>query len=115
MLYYQTRDLSDSLKEIYNTIKERILELGNINVKPTKLYVAFKYNNTNICDIEPYKKTLKVFINVPKGKLIDNSNITNDISKVGHHGNGDYSVDLSKVDDIDYLMILIRQSYKLNS
>ena len=37
-----------------------------------------------------------------------------DISKLGHHGNGDYDIRLSNSDDIGYVMSLIRQSYDKN-
>jgi len=37
-----------------------------------------------------------------------------DISKLGHHGNGDYEVKLNSTEDIGYVMSLIRQSYDMN-
>jgi predicted transport protein len=37
-----------------------------------------------------------------------------DISKLGHHGNGDYEVKLNNIKDIGYIMLLIRQSYDKN-
>lgn len=108
-------ELNDSLKEVYENLKSRILELGNIKIDPKKVYIAFKCNNKNICDIEPFKKNLKVFLNLSFGKLDDSKQIAKDVSKTGHHGNGDYSVDINCADDIDYLMTLIRQSYKFNN
>jgi len=46
--------------------------------------------------------------------LNDPRKITIDISKVGHHGNGDYDLRLSDPNDIGYVMSLIRQSYDKN-
>jgi Uncharacterized conserved protein len=109
------QDLADSLKETYENLKMRILELGNIKIEPKKLYIAFKCNNKNICDVEPFKKNLKVFLNLPYGKLADANQAAKDVSQTGHHGNGDYSVDINCIDDIDYLMTLIRQAYKFNN
>jgi len=34
-----------------------------------------------------------------------------DVSDVGHHGNGDYAMDISDASEIEYLMSLVRQSY----
>ncbi|MDE7264019.1 MAG: hypothetical protein K2N64_05110 [Anaeroplasmataceae bacterium] len=79
------------------------------------IFIAFKCNNKNICDVELYKNNLKVFLNLPSGKLTDANQFAKDVSQTGHHGNGDYSVDINCIDDIDYLMTLIRQSYKFNN
>lgn len=38
-----------------------------------------------------------------------------DVSNRGHHGNGDYEINLKPEDDLDYLMTLIKQSYQKNS
>ena len=103
---------SDELKEIYFDIKERILELGSdIEIVPRKEYIGFK-RGSNIVDIEFQKKQLKFFINMKKGKLDDPMYISRDVSNVGHYGNGDYEVRVNKDSDLDYLMVLIKQSYK---
>ena len=102
---------SDELKEIYNVIRERILEIGSdIEIVPRKEYIGFK-KGSNIVDIEFQRKQLKFFINMKKGELDDPMNISRDVSKVGHYGNGDYEVRVNKDSDLDYLMILIKQSY----
>ncbi|MGH9953361.1 MAG: hypothetical protein ACRD5J_17215 [Nitrososphaeraceae archaeon] len=49
-----------------------------------------------------------------KGTLNDLKNMTRDVSNVGHWGNGDYEVKISKPTDIGYLLSLIRQSYDKN-
>ena len=78
-----------------------------------KVYIAFK-GRRNIVDIEVMQKKLIVFINVKKDVLNDQMNILSDISNIGHHGNGDYSVDIYKQDDIDMIMPFIRKSYEIN-
>jgi predicted transport protein len=100
------------LKEVYNDIRERILELGSdIEIIPRKEYIGFK-RGSNIVDIEFQKKQLKFFINMKKGELDDPMNISRDVSNVGHYGNGDYEIRVNKDSDLDYLMVLIKQSYK---
>lgn len=103
---------SDELKEIYNNIRERILELGSdIEIVPRKEYISFK-RGSNVVDIEFQRKQLKFFINMKKGELDDPMNISRDVSNVGHYGNGDYEIRVNNDSDLDYLMVLIKQSYK---
>lgn len=104
---------SEALKETYESLKDKILELGDIDIDVKKIYIAFK-GRRNIVDIEVMQKKLIVFINVKKDVLNDQMNILSDISNIGHHGNGDYSVDIYKQDDIDMIIPFIRKSYEIN-
>ena len=106
---------SPALKELYENLKSRILELGeNIEVKTFKIYIGF-IASTNFADIHIYKNSIKIWINLPKGRLDDPQNISRDVSDVGHWGNGDYEISLSSLDDLGYIMTLIKQSYETNS
>lgn len=105
--------ISDNTKKLYEELKNKILELDDIDVDVKKLYIAFK-GARNIVDIEFQKNRLKVYINMKKGTLIDPLNITEDISKIGSWGNGDYRVNINNIDDIDNLIPLIKQSLKVN-
>lgn len=104
---------SEALKETYEALKDKILELGDIDIDVKKVYIAFK-GRRNIVDIEVMRKKLIIFINVKKDVLNDQMNILSDISNIGHHGNGDYSVDIYKQDDIDMIIPFIRKSYEIN-
>ena len=106
--------VSSAIKELYTALKDRIMEFGEINIEPKKKYIAFKYNTENICDVEFFKSLLKIFINMKAGTIFDPLNRLRDVSSIGHHGNGDYSFDLSNFDDLDYLASLIKQSYNLH-
>ena len=102
---------SDDIIELYEKYKSGILNLADdIEIKPQKLYVAFKKERRNIADIEIQNKSLKMFINIPKGQLDDPKNITRDVSSVGHYGNGDYELKIT--DDIlfEYVMSLAKQA-----
>ena len=52
---------------------------------------------------------LKIWINMHKGDLDDPKNITNDVSRKGHWGNGDYEVTVSDTQNLEYIMSLIKQ------
>ncbi len=104
---------SDLTKELYYVLKERILELGDIKVEPKKLYIAFK-GKSNICDIVIRKGHISIYLNLKEGMLNDPQKSTRLVKDIGHWGNGDYDTWIDKEEQIDYLMTLIRQSYKVN-
>lgn len=104
---------SEEIKKVYEELKNRILELDDIDVASKKLYIAFK-GTRNIVDIELYKNKIKMYINMKKGTLKDPLNITKDISNVGNWGNGDYCLFIDKRDDIDNVVPLIKQSVSFN-
>lgn len=109
------KNISDDVKELYEELKNRIYNIGeNIEIKPAKLYIAFK-SNTNFADIHLQKNQIKIWLNLRQGTLEDPRNVTRDVSNVGHWGNGDYELLLRVDDDLEYLMTLIRQSYVINS
>lgn len=105
--------VSENIRNIYEKLKNRILELDDIDVEAKKLYIAFK-GSRNITDIECHKNKLKIYINMKKDSLNDPLKIAKDISNKGHWGNGDYCVEINNEDDIDNIIPLIKQSLKLN-
>ena len=105
--------VSEKTKRLYESLKSKILELDDIDIDVKKVYVAFK-GRRNIVDIEFNQNKLKVDINLKKGTLVDPLNIAQDITKVGHWGNGDYRVEVFSEEDIDNLIPLIKQSLKVN-
>ncbi len=55
-----------------------------------------------------------MYINIKFSELDDYKNIAKDITNIGSWGNGDCEVNFSSLDDIDYLITLVKQSYKQN-
>ncbi len=99
--------------ELYESFKASILNFEGIEIKPKKLYLAF-VGRTNITDIHIQRKSLKLWINLTKGNLDDPKKICRDVSNVGHWGNGDYEIQVKNNEDIEYIVSLIKQSYKKN-
>ena len=62
-----------------------------------------------------YNKALKIWINLKKGELDDSKGLAQDISNIGYWGNGDYELQVSDDDNLEYIISLIKQSYKKNS
>ena len=99
------------IAELYSRFRSAIVGLADdIEVKPTKLYVAFKKNNHNITDIQVQFSALKIFINAKNGTLDDPKGLAKDISSVGHWGNGDYALQVSDDRDLEYIMSLVKQA-----
>ena len=101
------------IKELYLRLREALTELGGVTVEPKKLYIAFKAPK-NFADVEVQKHALKLFINLRKGELNDPDEMADDVSNIGHWGNGDYRVYLKDDSDFDYVLGLIKQSYSAN-
>ena len=100
-------------RDIYYKLKSRLVDLEGVTVEPKKLYIAFKAPK-NFVDVEVQKHAVKIFINLRKGTLNDPDDIADDVSGVGHWGNGDYRVYINSESDFDYIYDLIMQSYKEN-
>lgn len=104
---------SDEIKELYYKFRNMIIEWGNVTVEAKKLYIAFKGSN-NITDVVIQNKQLKIFVNLKSNELDDPKGIARDITNVGHWGNGDYEILLNRNSDFEYIMSLIKQSWKKN-
>ena len=99
---------------LYNELKENILTIGqDISLKPKKIYIAF-VRKANFLYVVPRKSDLQLILNLKQGMLNDPEGLARDISKLGHHGTGDYEVKLGDPKDIGYVLSLIRQSYDKN-
>ena len=103
------------MMDFFNVIKERIEnEFDEVIIKASKLYIVFKINNKIFLSIEPMSQYLKFWINMPVGELKDPENKTRDVSQKGHHGVGNYEINIKPEDDLYYFMSLIKQAYDEN-
>jgi predicted transport protein len=104
---------SEEIKELYEKLKNGILNLDNLEVKPKKKYIAF-VSGRNVIDIHPQRKALKMWINMNKGELDDTKNLTRDVSTTGHWGNGEYELQINSDENLEYILSLVKQSIKKN-
>ena len=100
----------DKIRDLYARFKEHILSMGDVEVKPTKLWLGFK-NVRNFVDIHFLNSALKMWLNVPSGKLNDPLGLARDVSNVGHWGNGDYEIKIADEKHFTYVCDLIEQAY----
>lgn len=102
-------------RELYDQLKERLLNMDdNITIQAKKQTVGFKIDNNIFCDIVLQGKGLKIYLNLKSGELEDQKKASRDVSNVGHWGNGSYEIRLPDMDDIDYILSLLKQSLRKN-
>jgi predicted transport protein len=111
--YHLTRSKSrpEWVNELYFSLKDRILNLGEVEIQYRGNYISFRRKRPFI-DVIFWNKGLVLMLNLKKGTLNDTNSLTKDISGVGHWGNGDYQITMDNKTDLDYVMFLINQSYK---
>lgn len=90
-------------------LKQSLLNLGDIEIKPRKFYIAF-VKGKNIVDVVFQKKQVKLYNNASFEALNDPQKKTRNVSNVGHLGNGDYEFQLSQEYVIPYFINLVKQS-----
>lgn len=108
-----TINASDMTLELYEKLKNAILNIDNIELQPKKKYIAF-VGSSNIVDVHIQKSALKIWINVQQGHLDDPKKLSRDVTHIGHWGNGDYEIQMRDDDNFEYILSLIKQSVKIN-
>lgn len=103
--------ISGPMRDLFAELRKSILALDPcVNEEFLKLYVAYKAE-TNFVDIVPQAKRLLLVLNLSVADLEDPRGLCRDISNIGRWGNGDVEVGLSTLEELPYILGLIRQSF----
>jgi predicted transport protein len=89
--------------------------LGDLNIVPVKQYIGFKLGKRIVTDFEVQKSKLRFRVNLKKGMLDDPKKLFRDVSNIGTFGVGDYEAIITPETDLDYIMLMVKQSYKVHS
>lgn len=109
--YDNHKHLKGEVWELYHKVRWKILALHpDVKEEIQKLYIAFKYQ-TNFVDIEVQKQGLRMTLNMDFEEIKDPYWICRDITGVGRRGNGNISVFLDDIDNIEHILFLIKQSF----
>lgn len=101
---------SGSMREVFEALRKQVFALDPcVTEEFLKLYVAYKAE-TNFVDIIPQKKRLILMLNMAFPEISDPKGICRDVSGMGRWGNGDVEVGLASLDELPYVMGLVRQS-----
>jgi predicted transport protein len=71
--------------------------------------VAYKAE-TNFVDVVPQAKALRISLNMRFSEINDPKEWCVDVSNRGRWGNGDVEIKMTSIDELPYVMGLVRQS-----
>ncbi len=105
--------LMGNMRPVFEEFRKAVLALDPcVNEEFLKLYVAFKAE-TNFVDVVPQAKRLRLSMNMRFADVNDPKGLCKDVTGIGRWGNGDVEVGLSKLDELPYVIGLVRQSLEL--
>ncbi len=102
--------LTPSVRTIFDAFRTEVLALDPcVTEEFLKLYVAYKAE-TNFVDVVPQAKQLRLSLNLRFAEISDPKGVCKDVSGLGRWGNGDVEVRLDRLEDLPYVIGLVRQS-----
>lgn len=100
------------MRDLFEALRKQLLALDPcVTEEFLKLYVAYKAE-TNFVDVVPQASRLRLSLNMQFHELHDPKGIAKDVTSLGRWGNGDVEVGLTLVDELPYVMGLVRQSFE---
>ena len=76
--------------------------------------MAYKLD-TNFVDIVFQKQRLRISVNMKFSEVIDPNGICRDITGLGRWGNGDVELYMEHTSDVDQIMEIVEQSYRIQA
>jgi uncharacterized protein with ParB-like and HNH nuclease domain/predicted transport protein len=105
--------LTAGMRPVFEAFRKAVLSLDPcVTEEFLKLYVAYKAE-TNFVDVVPQAKRLRLSLNMRFADVNDPKELCTDVTGIGRWGNGDVEVGLSKLEDLPYVIGLVRQSLEL--
>lgn len=105
------RLLKEPISTIFQELRKQVLAIDPcVTEEFLKLYVAYKAE-TNFVDVVPQAKQLRLSLNMQFHEIDDPKEICKDVSNVGRWGNGDVEVGLQSLEELPYIIGLIRQAF----
>jgi predicted transport protein len=97
-------------KGLFDALRAEVLALdSNISETVLKYYIAFKAE-TNFVDVIPKTRWLRLSLTLKFSEIDDPRGIAIDVTGKGRWGNGDVSINFKKIEELPYVMGLIKQS-----
>ena len=102
--------VSGPMHEVFEAFRKQVLALDPcVTEEFLKVYVAYKAE-TNFVDVVPQAKRLLLILNMAFPEITDSKGVCRDVSGLGRWGNGDVEVGCASVDELPYVIGLVRQS-----
>jgi predicted transport protein len=100
------------MRPLFDAFRKEILALDPcVSEEVLKRYVAYKAE-TNFVDVVPQKSRLRLSLNLQFHELHDPRRMARDVTNIGRWGNGDAELGLSKLNELPYVMGLVRQAFE---
>lgn len=98
------------MSELFEAFRREVIALDPcVTEEFLKLYVAYKAE-TNFVDVVPQAKRMRLSLNTAFSEITDPKGICKDVSGLGRWGNGDVEISLASLDELPYVMGLVRQA-----
>ncbi|MFZ1464251.1 MAG: DUF5655 domain-containing protein, partial [Anaerolineae bacterium] len=98
--------------ELFEALRREVLALDPVvSEEFLKFYVAYKAE-TNFVDVVPQAKRLRLSLNMRFPDINDPRGLCKDVSGIGRWGNGDVEVSFTTLEELPYVMGLVRQSFE---
>ena len=111
----ESYDTNVFTKTLFEALDRRIQNLSpDVKREFKKLYVAYKLD-TNFVDIVFQKQRLRISLNMKFSEVIDPNGICHDITGLGRWGNGDVELYMEHASDVDQIMEVVEQAYRLQA
>ena len=102
--------LSPTISPLFEAFRKEVLALDPcVTEEFLKLYVAYKAQ-TNFVDVVPQAKRLRLSLNMHFPEITDPKGLCKDITGLHRWGNGDIEVGLSTLEELPYVLGLVRQA-----
>lgn len=102
-------------KTLFEILNKRIMNLSpDVKREFKKLYIAYKLD-TNFVDIVVQRQRLRISLNMKFSEIYDPNSMCKDVTGLGRWGNGDVEIYFEHTADIDKVMELVEQSYRLQA
>jgi predicted transport protein len=107
-------ELDTSMIDRFEALRAYLMALGDdVQETMVRYYIAFKRIKNFACvEFRPTTSKILIFVKVDPSSITLEPGFTRDVSKVGHYGTGDLEITLSKAEDLDRAMPLIKRSYE---
>ena len=100
------------VRELFEAFRKAVLALDPCVTEDfLKLYVAYKAE-TNFVDVVPQARRLRLSLNMAFSDINDPRGQCRDVTGLGRWGNGDVEVGLESLEELPYVMGLVRQSFE---
>ena len=104
--------LTGEMMVLFQQLQRRIQSLNvSVSEQITKHYIAYKLR-TIFVSIVPQARRLLLSLNLSFSDINDPRRWCRDMRNTGHVASGDVDVSISSVDQLDYIMFLIKQAFE---